>query len=317
MAKGNPMNGMLRGKIGDTIYSRKAGEQHSRAYVSHPSNPRTMKQTGQRVRFGTGAAFFRHAQQNLFRFAYEDQRRDESDYNAFMRHNIDTLCPEPRQFYAKGAPCIGDWKLTHGSLPSLDYKWATGGVENMMPVLRIGTHAVTQAGMTVQGLSRAMVQNCGCKDGDIITVVSLHTSALVAQTLANAIAYRGLCENEPVKPAVWDIRQFRLDVSDTSLLPEDCPLQFINDSPEYVKVDVPSTTADPAACGFAVIVSRPVKRGLKVSTARIVNNDATAKAVAFGKEQTWWWACTEIFYDATALDAMPENILQGSLLDVE
>ena len=51
MAKGIEMNGQLRGKRGGVVYSTRGGEQISRAYTPHNSNPSTQRQVNQRSRF--------------------------------------------------------------------------------------------------------------------------------------------------------------------------------------------------------------------------------------------------------------------------
>lgn len=53
MAKGNMLQGMARGKVGDVVFSRLNGEQVSRVRNRHPLNPRTNKQLVQRAIMAT------------------------------------------------------------------------------------------------------------------------------------------------------------------------------------------------------------------------------------------------------------------------
>lgn len=68
MAKGNMLQGMARGKVGDVVFSRLNGEQISRVRNRHPNNPRTNPQVMQRAIMATimqayaaGKAIFDHS----------------------------------------------------------------------------------------------------------------------------------------------------------------------------------------------------------------------------------------------------------------
>lgn len=49
MAKGSPLMGTQIGRLGESVLYRKLGEQVSRAYIAHPSNPNTQRQQVQRM----------------------------------------------------------------------------------------------------------------------------------------------------------------------------------------------------------------------------------------------------------------------------
>ena len=68
MAKGNMLQGMARGKVGDVVFSRLGGEQIARVRNRHPKNPRTNAQLYQRAIMATvmqaysaGKVIFDHA----------------------------------------------------------------------------------------------------------------------------------------------------------------------------------------------------------------------------------------------------------------
>lgn len=72
MAKGNMLQGMSRGKVGDVVFSRLNGEQIARVRNRHPNNPRTNKQLVQRAIMATimqmysaGKVIFDHSFQGL------------------------------------------------------------------------------------------------------------------------------------------------------------------------------------------------------------------------------------------------------------
>lgn len=81
MAKGNMLQGMARGKVGDVVFSRLDGEQIARVRNRHPKNPRSNAQLFQRAIMATvmqaysaGKVIFDHAFQGKGVGA-ENQRR--------------------------------------------------------------------------------------------------------------------------------------------------------------------------------------------------------------------------------------------------
>ena len=58
MAKGSPLMGTQRGKLGESILYRKMGEQVARAYIAHPSNPNSQRQQVQRMITATSIAAY-------------------------------------------------------------------------------------------------------------------------------------------------------------------------------------------------------------------------------------------------------------------
>ena len=88
MSKGSLFFGNASGKLGQVVLSTMKGQQIARAWQPKVANPKTSQQQLQRAKFANSVKFFKRAQQNLFKFAFEDRRKNESDYNAFMRHNV-------------------------------------------------------------------------------------------------------------------------------------------------------------------------------------------------------------------------------------
>lgn len=90
MAKGNPLLGMARGKVGDVVMYRANGEQVMRARNRHPRNPNTNAQIIQRAVmagvqrvYSLGYQLFNHAFQG-YRVGAENQRR-------FVKVNADKI----------------------------------------------------------------------------------------------------------------------------------------------------------------------------------------------------------------------------------
>lgn len=117
MAKGNMLLGYARGAVGNLVFSRVKGNEVTKARNRQPANPKTSKQVYQRAKFLNAVNFYKRGVQNLFKFAFEDKTQQESDFNAFMRHNVSRAVP-----VGKGAstesmyPAISNWITSVGSL---------------------------------------------------------------------------------------------------------------------------------------------------------------------------------------------------------
>ena len=119
MAKGNMFIGNGSGKVGNLVVSTRAGEQITRVYQPRVANPKSFTQMLQRAKFANAVKFYRKAVQNFFKFAYEDKKKSESDYNAFMRHNVmnSTLLTKVN-VDSPYFPALGRWVMSSGSLPN-------------------------------------------------------------------------------------------------------------------------------------------------------------------------------------------------------
>ena len=170
MAHGNMLLGYSRGSVGDVTFTRTNGQQIARARNRRPKNPRSNSQMAQRSLFASAVKMYQLAVANFFKFAYEDRKTHESDYNAFMRHNvkqgtnISKACFNDRKY-----PAIGNWVFGQGSLQELDYvqqnnnvKWYTGVKLPEADYPRI---------TTIGQLSSYLLLSDRYKLGDMITVV--------------------------------------------------------------------------------------------------------------------------------------------------
>ena len=117
MSKGNMLMGYARGAVGDLVFSRVKGNQVTKARNRQPSNPKTSKQVYQRAKFINAVRFYQRGVQNLFKFAYEDKTAQESDFNAFMRHNTAIAIPVGKKASEEAIyPAISNWMTSFGSL---------------------------------------------------------------------------------------------------------------------------------------------------------------------------------------------------------
>lgn len=112
-----------KGTLGNTYLRRTRSATGKKVNVlaqknHNPKNPKTLGQMAQRARFATAVKFYKRATRNFFKFAYEDKKANESDFNAFMRHNVAASIPMVKaQVDNEAYPAIGNkWMLSQGSL---------------------------------------------------------------------------------------------------------------------------------------------------------------------------------------------------------
>lgn len=90
MAKGNMLQGMARGKVGDVVFSRNNGEQISRVRNRHPKNPRTNKQMYQRAVMATVMQAYA-AGQEIFNHSFQGKSVGAENQRAFLSKNSKLL----------------------------------------------------------------------------------------------------------------------------------------------------------------------------------------------------------------------------------
>lgn len=219
MSKGSNFWGTARGRLGNMVISSVKGQQIERKYQPNVSNPKTFAQMRQRAVFASAVKFFKHSQQNLFRFAYEDKGQRESDYNAFMRHNVQFFTPVNKLASDNPTlPALGfnlALQLSVGSLPAPDTGYfgmasydATFGFDCGGFI----EHATAEVFLWGE-VSKALVKNYGLSNGDIITIVMIDTHLTYEKF--DEIIIKGIDAAEPAEGAIWTIKQKQVDTDST------------------------------------------------------------------------------------------------------
>lgn len=221
MSKGNMFINKAAGKVGNLVLYKRNGEQIMRAYQSKVKNPRTLEQVMQRAKFANAVKFFRRGQKNFFPFAYEDQRSNESAFNAFMRHNIN-LSP----FLTKGMvdqakfPAIGTWLLSQGSL-NRPYSFISRGGNDPsghpIDVLRLNLiDGMKLEKQTLGEFSKQLEMFGGFEEGDIFTFLFISSDA----GDCSSVTLTELETDEDIALPGWCVCQFILDQSSTTPIVE-------------------------------------------------------------------------------------------------
>ena len=206
MAKGNMFIGNGSGKVGNLVVATRAGEQITRVYQPRVANPKSYSQMVQRAKFANAVKFYKKAVQNFFKFAYEDKKKSESDYNAFMRHNVmnSTLLVKGNVDDAY-FPALGRWQMSSGSLPnafSIENAEASGFAFDSEGI---------KANDTIGDISSALLGQ-GFHTGDIVTFVLITSPVTYLDFDLTNLYDSGLKQPE------WLIVQFAIDTRDTRVI---------------------------------------------------------------------------------------------------
>lgn len=143
MAKGNMLQGMARGKVGDVVFSRLNGEQIARVRNRNPKNPRTNAQLYQRAIMATVMSAY-SAGKVIFDHAFQGYAKGEANQRRFMSVNAKRLRAAIAEdlketkisdrslfgFNAPGvnAPALADICVSEGTYPQLAFQSIESGM---------------------------------------------------------------------------------------------------------------------------------------------------------------------------------------------
>lgn len=309
MSKGSNFWGTARGRLGNMVISSVRGQQIERKYQPKVANPKTFAQMRQRAAFAGAVKFFKHSQQNLFQFAFEDKGQKESDYNAFMRHNVSyftaynrAACDNPSlPAFGFTTPLI----MSYGSLPTAEGV----GFYNRQPAsgTLFGLDIGSIQESSVPGkyfwadVSNSLIAKYDLQDGDIMTIVVIGTN-ITTQNLRE-VYIDGTNAEEPRTPAKWTIWQKRLNTQSE----EDMTANIYNQTVFGVHDGITGDTYKEHYFG-AVIFSRNIAgRPLMVSSSVLVAGDSAYFDVWPQKDSD------KELQVLSSWGANPEAILKGSL----
>ena len=301
MAKGNMLMGYSRGSVGDVTFARIKGQQIARARNRNPKNPKTNKQSIQRGRFAAAVKFYTRGNQNYYKYAYENKKQVESDYNAFMRENVRRAPAISREaFNNYDYPVFAPFLMAKGSLTPFNNSIVDGKV-----VVDLGVAAPSSMPATVAELTAVLVENEAFKAGDIITLVTINSD--FSGTYPSAA---GTGEGKPQ----WDIKQIILDSTVTDTLASTLGLAAVSQDGALVLTDADGTTLlGGTYAAFTCVHTRNTDGGLKASTQELVLNTAAAAAYEAGYDAAYKAAVIASWQAEGSVDAQPEAILQGSI----
>lgn len=275
MSKGSSYWGTATGKIGNTVVRVRKGVRVESAYQPNVSNPRSSGQVVQRGKFADAVGFYKRAMTNFFRMAFEDRKVNETDFNAFMRHNVSRGYVYSRQMVTGGEgslPYIGKWLLSFGSLPNFPLTVDNTGIQSQSLLPEATEAQTTMGAMFSTWISAGLAQ-----EGDIFTVVRIMTSADgagydeysdEALGLLPGFTYTGTLL--PGNPPMWKVDQYVVSSKSSTLLSSLRWLDYKTDGTNYFNFSDMVIESVPSARAAAAIITRKTANGLLCSTTPLV-----------------------------------------------
>lgn len=130
MAKGNMLQGQATGKVGDIVFMVRNGQQVARVYTSaggRSGDQASIAVRRQRVRFGAASnqyLLYRNIVRGMYRTG---KNTKQSDYNFFVRENVDLLPYLTREENAAGVKCAMPGTFSRGTLGNITQSIAMTG----------------------------------------------------------------------------------------------------------------------------------------------------------------------------------------------
>ena len=155
MAILNGIISKLTGSTGNLVFKR-IGDRTIVSEKPHTvSNPRTDAQMRQRTKWGNIIAMYRGIRP-LLNYGFENKPRNLSDYNMFVKVNMQrTPIYLTKQSIAGGACIATAYQITQGSLPSIV---TSGSGQNITTDISLGSDGIS-ASTTVAQFARMVVTN--------------------------------------------------------------------------------------------------------------------------------------------------------------
>lgn len=301
MSKGNMFVSTAKGRVGNLVLYARKGSQITRAYQGNVANPRTNAQMLQRAKFANAVKFYQKAVQHFFKFAFQDQKSNETAFNAFMRHNIGNSALLLKDAVSNAYfPALGRWVLSSGSLAAVAIPKFSAGVVSMLNT------SIEVSDATIGALSSKLIAQ-GFNAGDIVTLVFI--SSLVTSVDFDLSKYY---DSGNLTQPQWDIRQFIIDASDTTKV-EDMPRNGANLgalAPAAGGITFTYTHAD--YCNFAACIVTRKNSGITLAS----NSELVPNAVALSMlnaADTISWRSSVI----SSWNAQGDAILHGSVANGE
>ena len=288
MSKGSLFFGKATGKLGQIVLSNVKGQQIARAWQPKVANPRTSVQQIQRAKFANAVKFYKRATQNLFKFAFEDKRKTESDYNAFMRHNVELSEIFNRKSYDNmNYPALSAWVISVGSLGELtssayDSRTLSDAAGLSSPISDPEAEFkfpenITESTATVGHISDYFKHDFGALDGDFVTFIGINTSLKEIS-------------DEPSSGPWWSITQITIDSTNTDKFLETVNKQAVNNlGLEIIDRLGAIVWKSPKANAvlFGVVLSRVTANGVLVSTSNLGVNEVGANVLIASSEDAY------------------------------
>lgn len=257
------------GRLGEQVFYVVNGETRARKLAAKVNNPRTVQQMEQRTKWANLVNFYR-ANRDWMKYAFENKKRNQSDYNKFMSLNVaSSRIYLPKSFANQGACVVDAYIMTQGSLPSIETtKTSTGWATN----LYLQDANSLPENPTVGEVSRQLLAaNPALREGDQLSFIRLtqQTNPVTGVPYVVVRKYEVILNSSSVK-FFYDYMPIDYIVFDGGV------------SPNCIEVNDSGN-----AGGFLMILSRTVSGKTYVSSQNIIvaNNSALIDAYSSSTAQ--------------------------------
>lgn len=315
MATGSSYWGTSKGKLGNIVLRVRKGQTVESKYQPNVTNPRTFAQCRQRALFANAVKFYKSAIARMFKFAFEDKAANESDYNAFMRHNV-SLGMILKKYMSESSyfPAIGmNWVLSSGSLSPFVVNAGMDRPYLELPAdISLAEYNLAEKrlpAVRIADLSNYLIAAFGCQNGDLFTLVRVMTQ------------WDSLDNEELFDEPYWQVLQIRVDATNFnpygSVYPTNATVAQI-EFDDAAHAMYFANAVQPYAEGYAAIWSRQTSTGLRVSTQELVINDVAMSIFYDSFEQPYynealgtWGADTGAVLQGAIADGAMETVTVG------
>lgn len=292
-------------KLAGAVIYQAMGQTRSRELAAEVSNPRTVDQMSQRVKWANLVNFYR-ANKSWMKFAFETKPTNRTDYNQFMSLNVSSSrIYLPKGIANQGGCVVDSYVMTQGSLPSIE---VTEGSDEWETNLYLPAYFELTSTSTVAEVSRALLQsNPALREGDQISFIRF-----TQQTNSNTGVPFVVVRKYEVILNSSDLRFFY------QFMPEDYIISSVSSLQGTITVNNSGN-----AGGFILILSRTTGGKTYVSTQSVVvaNNDALIQAYSSSNAlQTAidsYGESTEPFLTSTTAEQDSQAPVQASVLSVD
>lgn len=246
-------------KLGGAVYYKAMGQTRSRELAASVSNPRTISQMSQRVKWANLVNLYR-VNRDWMKYAFETKKQNQSEYNKFMSLNVtNSRIFLTKQMAAAGSCVVTDYLITQGTLPSVEI---TQQPTHFHSNLFFDQAGVLVADATISEVSRSLLAaNPVLREGDQLSFIRLTQMTNAATGFPYVV-----------------VRRYEVLLDTTSnekfydYMPADYIVQQAFGNNQCLSVEDSGN-----AGGFALIISRTIAGKTYVSTQRIIvaNNAAT------------------------------------------
>lgn len=293
-----------RKKLGGAVIYEAMSETRARALAAKVHNPRTEAQMYTRVKWANLVAFYR-LNSDWMKYAYENKKRNQTEYNRFMQLNV-----RPSDIYLtkqeaeEGSCVVNNYTMTQGSLQSITY--TDQGTYIQTNIFLAANSTLTAESPVSMWSDELVANNPGIEYGDQLSF----------------LRYTQMSDQNTGSPYVL-LRKYEFIVSDENLQPlsDFWPAEIL----QIRKVESNSVITinhTGNAGGMLMVLSRTIKGKTYVSTQAILPVDNADTIEAYSSKKQYeaaiasYGSTPDAFLDSKKADQADNSPIELNMLAV-